>query len=158
MQGCNPRVFWASSWDYGTFYMQPAKAQASLRIWAVSPEPLLFPQLKYGSRQRVQPKIRHIAPLDGCACTFEESVNGGQQCRNLITWSFHRALLLSTYQPHHWATLSGLTLMPNFYYHDSITMGETITILLLSRTWYHDASWYCHQLQILQTFHEWKWL
>ena len=27
---------------------------------------------KYGSRRRVWPKIRHLAPLDGCACAFEE--------------------------------------------------------------------------------------
>ena len=33
-----------------------AKAQASLRIRAVSPEPTLFAHMKYGSRRRVQPK------------------------------------------------------------------------------------------------------
>ena len=38
------------------------KAQASLRIRPVSPEPLLFAHMKYGSRRRVQPKIRHLAP------------------------------------------------------------------------------------------------
>ena len=26
---------------------------------------------KYGSRRRVQPQIGHLAPLDGCARTFE---------------------------------------------------------------------------------------
>ena len=31
----------------------PAKAQASLRIRAVSPEPALFAHMKYGSRRRV---------------------------------------------------------------------------------------------------------
>ena len=45
----------------------PAKAQASMRIPAVSPEPSLFAHIKYGSRRRVRPKIRHLAPLDGCA-------------------------------------------------------------------------------------------
>ena len=34
-------------------YRRPAKAQASLRICAVSPEPSLFAHMKYGSRQRV---------------------------------------------------------------------------------------------------------
>ena len=48
------------------------KAQVSLHIRAVSPEPLLFAHMKYGSRRMVQPKIRHLAPLDGCACAFEE--------------------------------------------------------------------------------------
>ena len=28
--------------------------------------------MKYGSRQSVQPKIRHLALLDDCACAFEE--------------------------------------------------------------------------------------
>ena len=50
---------------------RPAKAQASLRIRAVSPEPSLFAHIKYGSRGRVRQKIRHVAPLDGCACAFE---------------------------------------------------------------------------------------
>ena len=53
-------------------HKRPAKAQASLRIHAVSPEPLLSAHMKYGSRQGVQPKMRHLAPLDGCTCTFEE--------------------------------------------------------------------------------------
>ena len=53
-------------------HRRPAKAQASLRIRAVSPEPLLFAHMKYGSRERVQPNIGHLAPLNGCACTFEE--------------------------------------------------------------------------------------
>ena len=35
---------------------RPAKAQANLRIRAVSPEPSLFAHMKYGSRQRVRPK------------------------------------------------------------------------------------------------------
>ena len=48
------------------------KAQASLCIHTVSPEPSLFAHMKYGSRRRVRPKIRHLALLDGCACGFEE--------------------------------------------------------------------------------------
>ena len=60
-------------------YRRPAKAQASLRIRAVSPEPSLFAHMKYGSRWRVRPNIRHLAPLDGCACAFEEWVNGGRK-------------------------------------------------------------------------------
>ena len=53
-------------------HRRPAKAQASLRIRAVSPEPSLFAHTKYGSRRRVRPKIRHLAPLDGCAFVFKE--------------------------------------------------------------------------------------
>ena len=55
-------------------HRQPVKAQASLRIRAVSPEPLLFAHMKYGSRGSVRSKIRHLTPLYGCACAFEELV------------------------------------------------------------------------------------
>ena len=60
-------------------HRRPAKAQASLRICAVSPEPLLFAHLKNGNRRRARRKIRHLAPTDGCACTFEEWVYGGRK-------------------------------------------------------------------------------
>ena len=50
---------------------RPAKAQASLRIRAVLPEPSLFAHI---SRRRVRPKIRHLAPPDGCECAIEEWV------------------------------------------------------------------------------------
>ena len=55
----------------------PAKAQESLHICAVSPQPSLFAHIKYGSRQRVQSKIRHLAPWDGWACAFQERVYRG---------------------------------------------------------------------------------
>ena len=58
-------------------HRRPANAQASLRIRAVSPEPSLVAHMKYGSRQRVRQKIRHLAPLDGCACAFKDWVYGG---------------------------------------------------------------------------------
>ena len=35
------------------------------------PEHLLFAHIKYGSRRRVRPKIRHLAQLDDCPCAFE---------------------------------------------------------------------------------------
>ena len=59
-------------------HRRPAKAQASLRIRVVSPKPLLFAHMKYGSRRRVRPNIRHRASLNGCACSFEEWVYGGR--------------------------------------------------------------------------------
>ena len=73
----------------GLWYLshrRPANAQASLRIRAVSPEPLLFAHMKYGSRRRVQPKIRHLAPLDGCACAFNNEFTEDEKCHNLISW------------------------------------------------------------------------
>ena len=45
-------------------HRQPAKAQASLYIRTVSPEPSLFAHMKNGGRWRVRPKITHLAPLD----------------------------------------------------------------------------------------------
>ena len=60
-------------------YRWPAKAQASLRICAVSPEPSLFAHMKYGSRRSIWPKIRHLTQLDGCACVFKEWVYGGRK-------------------------------------------------------------------------------
>ena len=43
--------------------MWPAKAQASLRICAVSPEPSLSTHMKYGSRQRVWPSPTGWLPM-----------------------------------------------------------------------------------------------
>ena len=60
-------------------HRRPAKAQASLCIRTVSPEPSLFAHMKYGSRWRVWPKIRHLAPLNGCTCMFEKWVYGGRK-------------------------------------------------------------------------------
>ena len=56
-----------------------AKAQVSLRKCAVSPEPSLFAHMKYGSRRRVPPKIRHLDPLDGCAWVFKKWVYEGRK-------------------------------------------------------------------------------
>ena len=83
------RLIWDSSWDYIWYlsHRRPAKALVSLRIHAVSPEPSLFAHMKYGSIRRVRPKIRHLAPLDGCACAFEEWVYGGRK----VPWSHDKA-------------------------------------------------------------------
>ena len=43
------------------YHKELAMAQASLCIHAVSPEPSLFTHMKYGSKRRVRPKIRHPA-------------------------------------------------------------------------------------------------
>ena len=67
-----PRLWYLS-------HRRPAKAQASLRIRAVSQEPSLFAHMKYGSRGSVRSKIRHLAPLVGCACIFEKWIYGGMK-------------------------------------------------------------------------------
>ena len=65
---------------------RPAKAQACLRIHAVSPEPSLFAHIKYGSRRRVQPEIRYLAPLDVCTYAFENEFTEDKKCQNLTSW------------------------------------------------------------------------
>ena len=65
---------------------RPAKAQASLRISAVSPEPLLFAHMKYGCSRRIRPKIRHLASLVGCACALKNEFTENEKCYNLMSW------------------------------------------------------------------------
>ena len=71
-------------WDI--YHRRPAKAQAILRIRTVSPEPSLFAHMTYGSRRRVRPKLRHLAPLDGCTCAFTED----EKSHNLMSWIVYR--------------------------------------------------------------------
>ena len=49
--------------------MRAAKVQASLRIRAVSPEPLLLAHTSSESRGTLRQKARSLAPLNGWACT-----------------------------------------------------------------------------------------
>ena len=67
-------------------HKRPVKAQLSLRIRPVSPEPLLLTHMKNGSRQGVRPKLRHLAPLDSCTCMFEEWVYRGWKNHTLMRW------------------------------------------------------------------------
>ena len=56
---------------------------------AVSPEPSLFAHIK-NSRRRIWPKIRRVAPLDGCACAFEDLmsrlISGYRQWYGAVVW------------------------------------------------------------------------
>ena len=60
------------------------KAQTSLPISTVLPEPWLFAHMKYGSRQMVQSKIRHLAPLNSCTWAFEFMED--EKCHNFMRW------------------------------------------------------------------------
>ena len=51
--------------------MRAAKVQASLRIRAVSPEPLLLAHTSGGSRGTFRQKARSLAPLNGWACAVK---------------------------------------------------------------------------------------
>ena len=57
----------------------PAKAQASLRIHT-------FTYIQCGSKRKVWPNFRNLAPLDCCPYAFEEWVYGGQKVPYLMTW------------------------------------------------------------------------
>ena len=61
-------------WEVSSYIFTAVLQQfvQSVGIRTVSPEPTLFAHIKYGSRRRVQPKIRDLASLDGCACAIEE--------------------------------------------------------------------------------------
>ena len=54
----------------------PAKAQPSLRSLARA---FAVRTHEVWSRRRIQPKIRHLVTLDGCACAFEEWDYGGRK-------------------------------------------------------------------------------
>ena len=51
--------------------MRAAKVQASLRIRAVSPEPLLLAHKSSESRGTFSQKARPLSPLNGWACAVE---------------------------------------------------------------------------------------
>ena len=51
--------------------MRAAKVQASLRIWAVSPEPSLCAHTNSESRETFRQKARSLAPLYDWACTVK---------------------------------------------------------------------------------------
>ena len=51
--------------------MRAAKVQASLRIRAVSPEPLLLAHISSESRGTFRQKARSLAPLNGWACAVK---------------------------------------------------------------------------------------
>ena len=61
------------------WYLSPiwaAKVQASLRIHAISPEPLLLAHTSSESRWTVRQKARSLAPLNGWTCAVKICHNG----------------------------------------------------------------------------------
>ena len=56
--------------------MRAAKVQASLRIRAVSPEPLLLAHTSSESRGTFRQKARSLAPLNGWACAVKMCHDG----------------------------------------------------------------------------------
>ena len=72
----------ASSWDYGTCHIGDHRRLK--QACAVLPEPSLFKHMKYGGWRKVRPKIRHLAPLDGCTCVWRTSLQRTKSA--IITW------------------------------------------------------------------------
>ena len=75
-------------------HRRPVKAQVSLRICAVSLEPSLFAHVKYGSRRRVLPKIRHLAVHMRLKNVFTEDE------KSIISWvsSIMRTEILTDFE------------------------------------------------------------
>ena len=67
-------------------HRRPVKAQVSLHISAVSPEPLLFAHMTYGSRQRVRPKIRHLTHWMAAHACLKNEFTEDEKCHNLMSW------------------------------------------------------------------------
>ena len=65
-------------------------------IRAVSPEPSLFANIKYGSRRRVRPKIGHLAPLDGWKMSLQRMKSA------IISWDGSIYLFMYLFQTHNY--------------------------------------------------------
>ena len=52
----------------------------------ISPEPSLFAHIKYGSRRRVRPKIRHLARWIAAHACLKNEFMEDKKCHNLMTW------------------------------------------------------------------------
>ena len=81
-------------------HRRPAKVLASLCICAVSPEPSLLAHMKYGSRWKVQPKIRHLAPLMAAHVCLKNEFMEDKKCHNLMRW-----LIYVCCRPYTWPTI-----------------------------------------------------
>lgn len=66
-------------------YVRTAKAQTSLRICTVSPEPSLFTWWIYGPRGRFRQRIEHLAPFSFCTCAFMWSLHA-DMLRTFYAW------------------------------------------------------------------------
>ena len=80
----------ASSWDHVVLITKVTSEgsgePANLRSLATAFAVCTHEVSQYGSRQKVQPKIGHLVPLDGCVCASEEWVYGGQKSA-IISWA-----------------------------------------------------------------------
>ena len=78
-------------------HRRPAKAQASLRIRAVSPEPSLFAHTKYGSRQTVRPKIRHLPHWIAAHARLKNEFTEDEKCHKIMSWLIFQHTFMSMF-------------------------------------------------------------
>ena len=74
--------------------MRTAKVQASLRIWAVSPEPSLLTHTSSESTGTFRQKVRSLAPLNGWAWAVEICHDGMLEDTNSLDGAQLIALFL----------------------------------------------------------------
>ena len=91
-------LFWACSWDYGTYHIGDQRRFRRACASAQSRQSLCCShtwsmEVDEGSDQK------HLASLDGCACAFEKWVYGGQKVPypNLMSWLICVYLLKLTF-------------------------------------------------------------
>ena len=65
--------------DFGTLNERAHEIMVLITLATSEGSGELFAHKKCGNRRRVWPKIRHLAPPDGCECAFEEWVYGGRK-------------------------------------------------------------------------------
>ena len=87
--------------------MRAAKVQASLRIRAVSPEPLLLAHTSSESRGTFRQKARSLAPLNGWACAVKVCHDGMLEDTNSLDAAHFVTILclahLTTVKALHWS-------------------------------------------------------
>ena len=76
--------------------MRTAKVQASLRMRAVSPEPLLLTHTSSESRGTYRQKARSLAPLNGWACAVKTCHDGMLEDTNSLDGAYFICQSLET--------------------------------------------------------------
>ena len=77
---------WASSWDYGTYRIGDQRRLRRACASAQSHKSLRCSHMTYGSRQRVRPKIRHLAPT-GWLCMRVWRMSLQRTKSTIISWA-----------------------------------------------------------------------
>ena len=84
------KFIWASSWDYGTYHI--GDQQRFRRAWASaqSHQSLRCSHTLYGSRWKVQLRIRHLAHWMAAHAPLKNEFTEDEMCHNLMRWPIFR--------------------------------------------------------------------